>query len=160
MHPHADDTASEACGEVDEQIACASEGHFDERPDLEEHVHIEGDMDDAEVNEAGGEQAPVFVPPDGVGGEVTAPIEHVLKRRLGEGDAARHHGCKDEYVDRDQGDRDGVGVGAGGGGGLHVVIVLALALDGRVLPIDNHHHQSATCSISSMAAARYSFRLP
>jgi hypothetical protein len=58
MHPHTDETASEACAEVNHQIACASEGHFNKRPDLEEHVPIEADMDDPEAKKAGGEQAP------------------------------------------------------------------------------------------------------
>jgi len=69
---------------VDEQIAYASEGHFDERADLIEHVHVEADMDDAEVNKAGGEQTPVLVGTDGVRAEVTTPVSHIERHRLGE----------------------------------------------------------------------------
>jgi hypothetical protein len=111
MDPHAYQTACEACEEVDEQVACAAEYLFDEWADLVEHVHVQGDVDDAEVNEGGGEQTPPLVFSDGGGAEVAAPVEYFLGRGRGEGDAACHHGQKDQSVDGDQGDGDGVGAG-------------------------------------------------
>ena len=83
MHPHTYETASEACEEVNQQIACASEGPFNKWPDLEEHVHIEADMDDAEVKKAGCEQTPPLMCAYGARTEVTTPVHHVERRRLG-----------------------------------------------------------------------------
>ena len=83
MHQDADDAASEACREVDQEIADASEGEFDERPDLIEDVHVEGDVDDAEVNEAGGEETPVLVGAEGEGAVVSTPVLHGLECWLG-----------------------------------------------------------------------------
>ncbi len=48
--------------------------HFDERADLVEHVHIEADVDDAEVDEAGGEHAPPLMGAEGQGAEVAKAI--------------------------------------------------------------------------------------
>jgi hypothetical protein len=41
MDPYADQTPKEACAEVDDQVACASEDRFNEWPNLVEHIHIE-----------------------------------------------------------------------------------------------------------------------
>jgi hypothetical protein len=142
MDPNADDAACEACDEVDEQVADASEDGFDERPDQVEHVHVHADVDDAEVQKAGGEETPVLVSADGRRAEVAAPIEDVEGRGLGEGDAACHHGQEDQDVDGDQRDRDGVWIARSGdrglpgerfgeGGAVHVSTVLALCWGGR-----------------------------
>ncbi len=137
MHPEAGDAAGESGDEVDDEVAGAAEDDFDERADLVEHVHVEGDVDDAEVDEGGGEHAPVLVGAEGDGAEVGAPVEGVQGCGLGEGDAGGHHSSKDEDVDRDEGDGDGVGAGFGGWcrglwrdgfvarGERHVVTVLA-----------------------------------
>ena len=111
MDQDADDAATEAGEEVDDQVAGASEDGFDEWADLVEDVHVEGDVDDAEVEEGGGEETPVLLSADGVGVGVAAPVEDVLWGGVGGGEAARDHGQVDEDVDRDQGVGDGVGVG-------------------------------------------------
>ncbi len=137
MDGDADEAAGEAGDEVDEQVADAAEDGFDERPDEIEHVHIHADVDDAEVEEAGGEEAPVLVGAEGGGAEVAAPEEDVAGGGLGEGDAAGDHGEEDEGVEGDESDRDGVGIARAGRGGLagegfgeggvvHVFTVLAL----------------------------------
>ena len=54
VHEYSDDAAGEASDEVDEQIAEAAESDFDERADLVEDVHVEADVDDAEVQKNGG----------------------------------------------------------------------------------------------------------
>ena len=137
VHEDADDTAGEACDEVDDQVACSAEGEFDERADLVQDVHVEADVDDAEVEEGRGEETPVLMGSESVRGVVAAPTEDIEWGWFGEGQAARHHGEKDEGVGRDEGVGNGVTVGlgrdcdAGGrrGPGLgygHVVTVLAL----------------------------------
>lgn len=88
------------------------------------------------MKKAGGEQTPPLMCAYGERAEVTAPVRHVERRRLGEGDAACHHGGKDQNVDPNQGVGDGIGTaGAGraglpgeglGGGVVHVSTVLTL----------------------------------
>lgn len=137
VYADASDATGQARDEVEDQVADASEGDFDERADLVEDVHVEADMDDAEVQEAGGEQPPPLVRADGGGAVVATPVEDVERRGLGEGDAARHHGQEDQRVGRDERGGDGVGAcqvahaGALGGGfvdfgGMHASTVLAL----------------------------------
>jgi hypothetical protein len=58
---YADDAAAEACEEVDDQVAGASEDGFNEWADLVEDVHVEADVDDAEVEEDGAEETPVLM---------------------------------------------------------------------------------------------------
>jgi len=137
MHPDADHASREACEEIDRQIAYAAEDALNERPDLVKNVHVEADVNDPEVQKTGREQTPVLMGADGGGPEVAAPVEYVLRRGLGERDAAGHHGEENQHIDRDQrvGDRVGAGVAAqagGLGGGFgdlgqgHASIVLAL----------------------------------
>jgi hypothetical protein len=94
------------------------------------HVH-------ADVQKAGGEETPPLVCAYGCGAEIAAPIEYINRRGLGEGDAACHHGQKDQNFDYDQSDRDGVRTARAGRGGflgeevgdgslVHVSTVLAL----------------------------------
>jgi hypothetical protein len=94
------------------------------------------------VQKAGGEETPPLVCAYGRGAEVASPMKYVESRGLGEGDAACHHGQKDQNVDCDQSDRDGVrtartgregllgegllGEGLGDGSVVHVSTVLAL----------------------------------
>src|ERR1700709_2642355 len=129
MNPNTYETASEACEEVNQQIACASEGPFNKRPYLEKHIHIEANMDDAEVKKTAGEQTPPLMCAYGERAEVPTPVLDVKGCGLGEGDAACHHGGKDQNIDRDQGVGDRVGTGGAGkafgnGGVIHVSTVL------------------------------------
>lgn len=130
--------AEEAGDEVDGEVADAAEGEFDERSYLEEDVHVHAEVEDAEVEEDRGEDAPVLVGADGGGEEVAASAEDIEPGGGDEGDAACQHGEEDQGVRRDEGGGDGVGRGevaraaAGGGGGDgdgggHAGTVLALS---------------------------------
>ena len=178
MDPHADHAACEACDEVDEQVAHASENGFDERPDQVEHVHVHADVDDAEVQKAGGEETPPLVCAYGRGAEVAAPLEYIERRGLGEGDAACHHGQEDQNVDYDQSDRDGVrtartgrggflGEGFGDGSVVHVSTVLALCrwwrdpfLGCRSDPIPSQSHVRLTQSANRNQVERQQQPVP
>ena len=81
MDPYADNAACEACDEVDEQVAYASKDNLDERPDEVEHVHVHANVDDAEVQKAGGEQTPPLVGADGGGAE--SPPHFSMSRGVG-----------------------------------------------------------------------------
>ena len=95
----------EAAGKTRSQIqhdeADVAEEAFGDHPDAPQHEHVHQQMNDADMNEHGREQAP----PLAVRGERTivgAPSNQHLGRGADPGRAARHHGDKYGHVHRDE----------------------------------------------------------
>ena len=119
------DVPCNARSEIDEEITGLAEEELREEPHLEQDVHVDGDMEEAEVEEAGGDETPPLSRL-GEGREVSAPGNHLLRGEVRPGD---QHQAIDGDIDGDEGDGDEEGLCWGGCGWLGGLLKMQL---GRV----------------------------
>ncbi len=95
---HASETASHSTEEINGDVGPRPVERFAQRAQVPQAPHVEGDVDDAAVNEDAGQQPPPFAG-EGVGTVVSAPAHEVQAGETHHGRSGERHAKKDGQVD-------------------------------------------------------------